>query len=987
MFKKAFTPVVLVSSLVLFACSGDDNDDNNQTPEIEKTYVIFSPATGELPVPNDLLFSREEMGDGTMNAGSDPANPVISAIDTLDGASVIAPVDITFSGSLNDAQNLDAANFVVQGSSVIPNPEQNVFLLPLTYPGGDALVQASLDTDGDNVEESVEIPSFAEAIAYQRAVAAQDVTALATLAVPAARVEILSLDGGTDNVLRIQPLKPLLPETKYLVVLTGIEDADGNPVYPSVAYDIVRGLESSEGPFGALRNAINGWERLASGYFGFKQQVYSAAGVPATAPAREDIIFSLTFTTGGTDSVLKSIAAPEFFFEKSLRTSYKQDAIEKLVSGVYNVSGDNSGISNTTDAAINSTINILLTSQTLPDSSPNPLYNANIAGAIAGGADFATIAADASAAFIMQSAAAEAAISVHNSGDAMQGDKTPYVNIATEAAGTVAALAEGAEVPVSALFPVPTARESTFFRVDAASDINPALTAPAQVYRGEITLPMYQATPQDGDGSVLKTTRWNANESIGAVIDTARGNPAGTTPPSSMVTYRYPFPAKTGDVTVPVLATMPNEATLANFGITRPENGWPVVIFVHGITTDRSISLPMADALAFACVEQDFSGPSGAPCFATIAIDQPLHGVAAAGSTIPGLPGVTDPANNIVPNVPASSPNSPSAGLTERHFDFAADAALNPVPMDYATDTGGSGGLFINLSNFANVRDNLRQMAVDLMNLNASLDSMDINGDGEANELDAGNVFLLGHSLGGIDSIPFIAVNNSDVVQNSPFSSQPQVKAASIMYPGGGIPRLLTNSTSFAPLIMQGLASASDELVFGRSGLETYLSVFQGVLDSADPINFAAQLSDNSGSTGILLSEIVGDGADNPPDRTIPNAADSIWGDQYGPLNTALENGFTLGNFRAPLSGTEPLAARFGAIKTAEAEPDGDPAVLITRYTEGSHTNPITAGNTDADPLSSQAVFFETLSQTVTFFALGGNVPGSIVTNSTVVEP
>ena len=984
MLKNAFTPVVLISTLMLFACSGDDNDNDQQTPEVEPTRVIFSPATGELPVPNDLLFSREELGDGTMNAGTDPANPVITAIDTLDGASVIAPVDITFSDSINNAQTLDAANFVAVGSNVIPNPEQNVFLLPLTYPGGDALVQASLDTDGDGVKESVEIPTFSEAIAYQRAVAAQDAAALAALAVPTARAEILSLDGGVDNVIRITPLKPLLPETKYLVVLTDIEDAAGDPVAPSVAYDIVRGLESPEGPFGALRNAIHGWERLAAGYFGFKQQVFTAAEVPATVPAKEDIIFSLTFTTGGTDSVLKSVAAPEYFFEKSLRTAYKQDAIAKLVSGVYNVSGDNTGLSDTTDGTINTTLNFLLTSETLPDMSPNPLYNANIAGAIAAGADFATIAADASAAFIMQTAAAEAAITVHNSADQMQGDKTPYVDIAAEAAGTVVAIAEGAGAPVSALFPVPAARETTFYRVDDAADINPALAASARVYQGEITLPMLQSTPEGGNGSVLKSSRWTANETIGAIIDAARQNPEGTTPPSSMVTYRYPFPTKTGDVTVPVMVTMPDETTLTNFGITRPENGWPVVIYVHGITTDRSISLPMATAMAFACVEQDQTGPSGAPCYATVAIDQPLHGVAAEGSIVPGLISVTDPNNIIEPNLASGTP---SEGLTERHFDFTADAALNPIPMDYNTDFGASGGLFINLTNFANVRDNLRQMSVDLLNLNASLATMDVDGNGEADDLDIDNVFVLGHSLGGIDSIPFIAVNNSEAVQGSPFSSQPRIKAFSAMSAGGGIPRILTNSVAFSPLIMQGLAGASEELVFGRSGLETYLSIFQGVLDSVDPINFAAQLSDANSSTGVLLTEIVGDGADNPPDTVIPNAADSIWGEEYGPLNTVLENGFTIGNFRAPLAGTEPLAAQFDAVKTAEAESDGDAAVLITRYTEGSHTNPITAGNIEVDPYSSQAVFFETLSQTVTFFALEGDVPGSIVTNPDVVEP
>src|SRR5690606_36124681 len=106
----------------------------------------------------------------------------------------------------------------------------------------------------------------------------------------------------------------------------------------------------------------------------------------------------------------------------------------------------------------------------------------------------------------------------------------------------------------------------------------------------------------------------------------ARGNPAGTTPPSAMITYRYPFPGKKSDQTFPIQVTMPEPTTLSNFGITRPAEGWPVVIFVHGITTDRSAALALADALAFACVDPEGPAPSGLPCYATVSIDQPLHG-------------------------------------------------------------------------------------------------------------------------------------------------------------------------------------------------------------------------------------------------------------------------------------------------------------------------------------------------------------------------
>ncbi len=975
MFRHATTSLLLISALALAACSGDDDREDTAAGPApgEETRVIFNPSSGDLPVPNDLLFANEPAVDGTMHAGVDPANPVITGIDALDGNSLLSPIDIAFSGSLDSSQTLDAASFVVVGESIVPNPNQNVFLLPLSFPGGDPLVQASVDLDGDGDAESVEVPTFAEAVTYQQAVAAgtAGVNTLMALASPTARAEIISLDGGTNNVIRITPLEPLMAETKYLVVITNdVQDTAGYPVQASHAYNFIRDPES---PFDAedetilklrsLRGAITNWEQLATGYFGFMQSVFDAAGLEETAPAPEDIVFSMTFTTGGTDAVLKSVTAPEIFFEKALRTTYKQEAIAKLVSGTYNVSANNDGLT-PTDGAINSTLNVLLTSPTMPPggTAPNPLYDEAIAGAINAGADYATIAVDPTAAYLMQVAAAEAAISVHN-GDA--------VDIATEAAGTVMALSEGNPAQV---FPVPAARATNFFLVDPAVDINLAFQGvPANVFQGEITLPSYQPLPTGGDGSTIATGSWTADTAIGAAIDFAKEQPPGTTPPSDKITYRYPFPAKQADVTVPLLAVLPNAALL---GTTKPPEGWPVIIYVHGITTDRSSALPIASAMATACAISP-----AAPCFATIAIDQPLHGVAPSGSTVPGLFSVNDPDNPPQSNITGKTP---SAALTERHFNFTADVQANPIPMDYAAEIGSSGSLFINLSSFTTVRSNLQQMVLDLLNLNASLATMDIDGNGAADDIDESRVYFVGHSLGAVNGVPFIAVNNDDAVQASAFSSLPQIQTAALLNTGGGVVRLLANSPDLAPRIMQGLAGASEELTQGRSGLETYFNVFQGVIDSADVMNFAASLSDSDSSTGILLTEIVGDGtADNPPDQPIPNAADSLWGME--PLEMVLDSGFVIAPFPAPLAGTEPLVAQFGAVPTADATTDGDPAVLVTRFTEGSHGTPVAGGNTEADPLTSEAVFTEMVTEIARFFTFGGDVPASIIANPEVV--
>ncbi|HGX93455.1 MAG TPA: hypothetical protein ENK35_09090, partial [Candidatus Tenderia sp.] len=109
----------------------------------------------------------------------------------------------------------------------------------------------------------------------------------------------------------------------------------------------------------------------------------------------------------------------------------------------------------------------------------------------------------------------------------------------------------------------------------------------ADVYAGTLTLPYYLtnagASPADPLGKY-----W-------------------TGPEDSNLTRYTPTPAKASDESVPLLVSIPNN-------ITKPADGWPVVMFQHGITSDRSAMLAIAETLANAG-------------FATVAIDLPLHGL------------------------------------------------------------------------------------------------------------------------------------------------------------------------------------------------------------------------------------------------------------------------------------------------------------------------------------------------------------------------
>src|SRR2546430_15451344 len=135
----------------------------------------------------------------------------------------------------------------------------------------------------------------------------------------------------------------------------------------------------------------------------------------------------------------------------------------------------------------------------------------------------------------------------------------------------------------------------------------------------------------------------------------------------------------------------------ASSGQVKPPTGWPIVIFQHGITANRTNVLAIAEAFAQAGI-------------VAIAIDLPLHGL-----TAPSDP--TKPSTYLY----ASSANPfyaglglPASGSIERTFDLDTlnNTTLAPVP-DGVID--GSGLHFLNLSSLLTTRDNLREASTDLV--------------------------------------------------------------------------------------------------------------------------------------------------------------------------------------------------------------------------------------------------------------------------------
>ncbi|RME83733.1 MAG: hypothetical protein D6771_05430, partial [Zetaproteobacteria bacterium] len=247
---------------------------------------------------------------------------------------------------------------------------------------------------------------------------------------------------------------------------------------------------------------------------------------------------------------------------------------------------------------------------------------------------------------------------------------------------------------------------------------------------------------------------------------------------SQWVLDRYGVPIVKSVQTVPFLMTIPRSA-----------GPWYPVIFQHGFTRSKEDMFAIAGALASAG-------------FATIAIDAPLH-----GDRTFGLDLVTEDASgNIIANQPDGVPDK-------------------------------SGRHFMNLTHLLTSRDNVRQMAADIVQLSHLLQvqQMDVvnNNTGAPGadgvlDLYTGWVGYVGHSLGGI--VGAIAA-----------SVDPYIQAAALANPGGNYAAILTQSQTFAPAIEQGLAQKGIQP--GSADYAKFFVLAQTIMDDADPLNYPVNIN------------------------------------------------------------------------------------------------------------------------------------------------
>jgi Pla-1/cef family extracellular lipase len=382
-----------------------------------------------------------------------------------------------------------------------------------------------------------------------------------------------------------------------------------------------------------------------------------------------------------------------------------------------------------------------------------------------------------------------------------------------------------------------------------------------------------------------------------------------------------------------VQITVPNPQVAAalGFDISMPETGWPVVMLAHGITSRKEDMLSVTGTLSLAG-------------FATVAIDQPIHG--------------------------------------SRGWDINGDM----IDDINATTPGGSATNYLNLASLPTGRDNLRQSVSDLLGLRLGLNAVVDTSAGQSINLDPRNVSIFGVSLGAITGGNFASVANTSFAGDlAAFNDFFAVQVASLESPGGGTANFLLESAAFGPLI-QGLllSQSSPEFVtalgeryqttnpteaqivefvplflasLSPEALATVRGVFnqfsfaaQTVIDSADPINYFETLA---GNTPVHMMTVVGDGGEvNLPDQVIPVVTN------------------------LPLAGQQALVDIMGLPQVSSTVVDANPTSGVVFFNQGAHASSL-------DPSRGPAVTAEMQTQLANFVGSGGRA--IVITNPEVV--
>jgi hypothetical protein len=281
-----------------------------------------------------------------------------------------------------------------------------------------------------------------------------------------------------------------------------------------------------------------------------------------------------------------------------------------------------------------------------------------------------------------------------------------------------------------------------------------------------------------------------------------------------------------------------------------PPTGYPVTLFGHGLTRDRTDAFGMSASLA-------------AAGNVMVAIDEAWHGdrntctgfgaLLAAGGAPPAA--AQDLFACVNPNPAAPTQICNPAGHCElANRGDSSLLACDPTAIDAdkvcmlggqghcAPDSKCEGGAFatsfsgvpiagwnlINLQNFFATRDNFRQQVISnaqLARVASNTATGNLGQQAGGITLDGTKISYAGQSLGGIMGSLYSA-------------SAPEVRNAALNVPGGGLTNIILTSPAFVQLRDAFLGGLEAQGVEINSPLyDTFLGIVQWIIDPADPLN------------------------------------------------------------------------------------------------------------------------------------------------------
>lgn len=521
---------------------------------------------------------------------------------------------------------------------------------------------------------------------------------------------------------------------------------------------------------------------------------------------------------------------------------------------------------------------------------------------------------------------------------------------------------------------VPTigVQDTTLSVADALAGQIPAeadtLYRSANLLAGTITLPYYSAIPTAENPLAPYTESWKALcDSAAMLAGLAAANPAAipadaVSPTDAQciaisqaqglpapglrdlgidaernLTKYNPVPKATSNQSIAVQMTTP-DLTYANLvrasmglpALTEPAAGWPVAILQHGITSKKEDMLAITGILSVYGI-------------ATVAINHPLHG-------------------------------DPSLGGS-RGFDLNGDGTdeIN-TSTHAATD-------YMNLANLLATRDNLRQSTADLLGLRLGVNFLGgVDANNNPIKVDPSKVYFLGHSLGAITGVNFVAEANSPL--DPAIDPMFHITANTQAMPGAMVANFLFESGAFGNTVKSNLLYAGSaefkaavdaqaaalnltpaSAAWGPFLEQAYLTfastmtaeqqaevagIFaqfafaaQTVTDSGDPANYAQRMAATNTPTHVI--EVVGNGSDNLSDQVIPNtiAISPTMGGTEGVINLLGLSGISATTMDAenPVSGAVRfLFGHHGSILSPATRPEAPDAAKTSATTTEMQT-------------------------------------------------